>query len=109
MLGLTEGTIDYGSWKAFVFYQEMLEAKGYKPVNHTETDKESLHPEHLLWMCITMRRNIEKGNSAFPVDKYSRWLGFVQAGLIANKFTDVEQERNRTRTWLNEAESPRPQ
>ncbi len=97
---MAEGTVDHGSWTAFCFYQDMLEAKGFKPVNHTETDGDSLSPEHLLWMCHTMRKTIENSNSAFPVDKYSRWLGFVQAGLIANKFTDVEQERNRTRTWV---------
>ena len=96
---IVEGTHEYGTWRTFVAYQELLESKNFKPKDRTNTDEDPLHPEHLLWMCIEMSKRIAAGNSAYPVDKANRWLGFVQAGLISNKLTTVAEERDRTRTW----------
>jgi len=36
-------------------------------------------PDNLAWMCRTAREGLD----TYPVDKLSRWLGFVHAGLEA--------------------------
>jgi hypothetical protein len=44
-------------------------------------------------MCLTI---IDKINE-MPDDKTSRWLGFIQYGVIEHKLTSVERERNYSR------------
>jgi hypothetical protein len=56
-----------------------------------DTDKTST--EHLIWMCEYCLENLE----TMPIDKLSRWVGFVQGIMAANKVLDVDEERNRTR------------
>lgn len=92
---------DQGSLQTFTHYKELLENKGVSPVNHTalkEGDTTSL--EHLLWMCLHCIPRIRDDGKGFSVDKYSRWLGYVQGCLICKGITTVEIERNRTRPWL---------
>ena len=43
---------------------------------------------------------IDKIND-YPIDKLSRWLGFVQGTVISKKYTTVVDERNNTRDILN--------
>lgn len=45
-----------------------------------------LRPSHLLWMCDMIGQHAENGQ---PI-KLHRWLGFVQAGLIANRILDID-------------------
>ena len=47
----------------------------------------ALHPQHLLWMCD----QIEKHAQDSSVSRLHRWLGFVQAGLLANRMLDLDQ------------------
>jgi hypothetical protein len=49
----------------------------------------ALHPKHLLWMCEQIRRRAH----ASPVTRLHRWIGFVQAGILANRMLDLEQIR----------------
>jgi hypothetical protein len=49
----------------------------------------ALHPKHLLWMCD----QIQKHAQTSPVTKLHRWIGFVQAAILANRMLDLEQIR----------------
>lgn len=48
---------------------------------------EVLRRPHLLWMCNCIERDAE----AWTIDKLQRWLGFIQAGMIANRMLDLNQ------------------
>lgn len=39
-----------------------------------------LHPKHLIWMCEQVADHAEHSS----LTKLHRWLGFIQAGLLAN-------------------------
>lgn len=93
---IIEGTIS-----AFERYKTLLETKKAKALDLSDDDPTSLN--HLLWMCNTMIKNL-KTDPAYPIDKASRWLGFVQGILIAKKLTTVKDERNITRPWFKKAE-----
>jgi hypothetical protein len=54
---------------------------------------------NLRWMCEKL--NSEMDN--WPTDKISRWIGFVQGVLAAQRFLDVAVERDRTRPFFHEA------
>ena len=47
--------------------------------------------EHLYWMCVTAQER------DMPIDKASRWLGFVQWCLVMRGLLDVDEERDYTR------------
>ncbi len=51
---------------------------------------------HLLWMLKQIRNHQTKHN----VEKYHRWLGFIQGVLIMKGYTTVETERNFTRSYF---------
>jgi hypothetical protein len=92
---------DEGSLLAFERYADMIKKKGYEPVNHTEIeDGDPTHPEHLLWMCEHCKYQVRDDGQGMSVDKYSRWLGFIQGCLIYHGFITVENERNITRIWF---------
>ncbi len=46
----------------------------------------SLCPNHLRWMC----KQIVEHAESWPAVKVHRWLGFVQAGMIANLMLDLD-------------------
>jgi hypothetical protein len=46
----------------------------------------ALQPKHLLWMCDQIEKHAEGG----PATKLHRWLGFVQAGMLANRMLDLD-------------------
>jgi hypothetical protein len=101
MTKLIEGTVEHGSAMAFTRYIKMLERDKFKPLNHTLiTEGDPTHPEHLLWMCHEALKNIHMMSGGMSVDKYSRWLGYVQGCLIMQNYTTVEKERDITRPWL---------
>lgn len=92
---------DEGSLKAFEYYRDFLLSKKYSPVDHTKKEGgDPTHPEHLLWMCIHCCDKVRDDGRGMSVDKYSRWLGFIQGCLISRRLTTVEEERNRTRPWF---------
>lgn len=49
--------------------------------------------QHLRNMCLTLIEKIAE----WPDDKSSRWLGFIQHGVIDHKLTSIEKERNYSR------------
>ena len=53
--------------------------------------------EHLIWMC----ENVDCEN--WPIDKISRWLGFIQGILIYNNILTVDDERNFTRPLFTQS------
>jgi len=92
---------DEGSVLCFERYRDMLRHKGFAPVNHTEIPLGDPTCEaHLLWMCEHCIPLIRDDGMGMAVDKYSRWLGFVQGCLVMRGYTTVEEERQKTRTWL---------
>ena len=46
---------------------------------------DSLQLKHLEWMCNQV---VEQAN-AWPTTKLHRWIGFIQAGLIANRVIQI--------------------
>ena len=46
----------------------------------------ALQPKHLLWMCDQIEKHAEDG----PATKLHRWIGFVQAGMLANRMRDLD-------------------
>ena len=54
---------------------------------------------HLAWLC---REGIERID-AIPVDKASRWLGFVQGCLTMQGLISVEGERDHSRPLFHRA------
>lgn len=94
---------DEGSLTAFEYYADLLDSKGIKPVNHTEiADGDPTSLEHILWMCEHCKTQVRDDGQGMAVDKYSRWLGFIQGCIIMHGLTTVEEERNRTRPWFND-------
>lgn len=46
----------------------------------------TLRPKHLRWMC----KEIAEHAGEWPTHKSHRWIGFVQAGMIANYMLDLD-------------------
>jgi len=55
---------------------------------------------HCLWMMEEMLRIDKKEKSNVAIDKVARWIGFVQGVLIVHGFTEIQDERERTRPWF---------
>lgn len=92
---------DEGSILCFERYRDMLKQKCFSAVNHTELQNgDPTSEEHLLWMCEHCIPNVRDDDLGMAVDKYSRWLGFVQGCLIMRGYTTVQRERDQTRVWL---------
>ena len=92
---------DEGSLVAFEYYRDLIKSKGYEAKDHTQfPDGDCTSPEHLLWMCEYCTNMVRDDGLGMSVDKYSRWLGFVQGCLIMAGWTTVEKERHRTRPWF---------
>jgi hypothetical protein len=54
-----------------------------------------LRRKHLLWMCNQIEEHAEDA----PATKLHRWIGFVQAALLANRTLDLD----RLKTMFDEA------
>ncbi|MCA9216896.1 MAG: hypothetical protein KDB27_27690 [Planctomycetales bacterium] len=46
----------------------------------------ALQSKHLLWMCDQIEKHAEEG----PATKLHRWIGFVQAAMLANRMLDLD-------------------
>lgn len=46
----------------------------------------ALGREHLLWMCNEIEKHAEDGSTA----RLHRWIGFVQAAMLANHTLDLK-------------------
>lgn len=54
--------------------------------------------DNLLWMTKEIAAHPE-----WPIDKPSRWVGFIQGVLAVLGFMSVAEERNRTRSFFHRA------
>lgn len=96
-------TLIEGTLMAFERYQKMLDdhkitAQDLSSERISYRELPRMLP-HAKWMCETAIKKIKEGSFSF--DKSSRWLGFVQAIMIFNGLTSIEDERNITRPWFN--------
>jgi hypothetical protein len=82
--------IDDANTETLGIYVELISKRGVKP---KEDLKNPITLEHALWMALTAQKASKTNN--WSTDKVSRWVGFIQAVLISNKLTTIEQERNR--------------
>ncbi|AUZ95395.1 hypothetical protein FDI40_gp636 [Agrobacterium phage Atu_ph07] len=100
-------SIELGTLKAVKRYVELLESKNAKPVNNTVIENgDPTCLNHLLWMCKELEKKIVPyTGTGFSVDKFSRWVGFIQGILIAKGLTTVQAERDITRPWFNPVET----
>ena len=69
--------------------QEMVDQ--CRQLVHRLPDADSRAPipfrhEHLLWMCNQLDEHIE----IWPESRLHRWIGFIQAALLANEMLDLD-------------------
>lgn len=81
-----------GTVKCLHRYAKMLDNMNIRS-QKDDTNPTSL--EHILWMIMFMLLQ-----HPMSVDKYSRWLGFIQACLVWHGITTVKEERDVTRPWF---------
>lgn len=55
--------------------------------------------QNLRWMTTQALTHV----NVWPVDKTSRWIGFIQGVLAVRGYLDVDEERNRTRPLFHKA------
>lgn len=91
---------DKGAFRAFHHYRREMRARGAVAQNMEHADGSTTTLDHLTWMCEHCIRDIQ-GTRSMEVDKYSRWLGFIQGCLISQGITTVKREQDRTRVWFN--------
>lgn len=70
-----------------------------KPLPEFDSTVDGCSREHLLWMCQTAIENA----TSWPVDKLSRWLGFVQGVLTLRGLLTVDGEREFSRPLFHAA------
>lgn len=78
----------------FERYQSILERLPQDP-----TDQSEIGLANLAWMCRTAIEGID----SYPVDKLSRWLGFVQGVLALRGHIKVSEERDFSRPLFHAA------
>lgn len=55
--------------------------------------------DHLRWMANHSLSHLLE----WPVDKISRWIGYIQGVMTASNIMDPIEERDRTRPFFHEA------
>ncbi len=78
--------------------------KRYKGILLDDATMDLIHvsgtsTSHLIWMCKTA---IDHADS-WPVDKLSRWLGFIQGVMTMRGMISVQEERDLTRPLFHAA------
>ena len=76
----------------FARYLTVLEANKLEDGDETSA-------ANLAWMC----RTAIEGNMTLPLDKLSRWLGFVQGVMAVRGMISVEGERDFSRPLFHAA------
>jgi hypothetical protein len=66
---------------------------------HFKEDTSKSSPSNLYWMTQKCMEEIYN----WPIDKLSRWLGFIQGCLACKGLIDVDAEREYTRPYFHEA------
>ena len=46
----------------------------------------ALQPKHLLWMCKQIEEHADVGSPT----RLHRWIGFIQAAMLANRMLDLD-------------------
>lgn len=70
--------------------------KKEQPENFPDNEKTSL--DNLCWMCDRIITS-----SDMPVDKISRWIGFIQGVLVCRGLTTCDVERDFSRPIFHKA------
>ena len=83
-----------GTITVLIRYADMLQQFGATP--HRSTD-DFMADNHLLWMCNNAVDQLLYNSDSFPIDKASRWLGYIQGIMTSKGYIDVMVERNFTR------------
>jgi hypothetical protein len=81
--------------EVFARYLRLMESVGEDPME----GHERLSLKNLRWIC---EEGIAKSGQ-LPIDKLSRWLGFVQGCLAMRQIIDVDEERDFTRPLFHRA------
>lgn len=76
-------------------YLDLIEAETSDPFKGDPR----LSLENLAWLC----REIISRGPELPIDKPSRWLGFIQGCLAMRGIVDVDAERSSTRPKFHRA------
>ena len=53
---------------------------------HPSELPQPLQRRHLLWMCEQLTSHADE----WPVTRQNRWIGFIQAGMLANRMLDLQ-------------------
>jgi len=80
-----------------ILFERYLDLIEREPCEESRGNRLSLG--NLAWMC----REAIAGSESLPVDKLSRWLGFVQGCLAMRGLVDVDAERSFSRPLFHEA------
>ena len=83
----------------FKRYQKVLSTQ--KPENFSKLAKPEKRCSlgNLQWMCSVALENMDQ----FPIDKLSRWLGFIQGVMCTHGLISVDGERDFSRPLFQEA------
>lgn len=63
--------------------REIISARGMTDAGQPR----SLQPRHLEWMC----REVVMRSNDWPASKIHRWIGFIQAAMIAGRMLDLHE------------------
>ena len=91
---MSDNPLRNASLEVIVGLQHVIQVSELLPSDNVETSA-----DNLKWMCVTLVENI----NTFPVDKISRWIGFVQGVLACQGLLNVTEERDRTRPLFHAA------
>lgn len=75
------------------FALEILRELAYYHIKPKCNRRKATSLEHIAWMC-TQLTDMPTG------PKRDRWIGFIQAGLIANQISTLYDERQRIKDHL---------
>lgn len=78
-------------------FRRYLEVLSTPDVAFKESGIPNMGKDHLIWMC---RHMLE---SAYPIDKMNRWLGWVQGAMAISGLLDSNTERDVTRPLFTQA------
>lgn len=97
MASVTEATVQLFSRYSDLLYTQRDIIEEFGRVE--EPSRLSLH--NLIWMCQEGQIGLLTGS--MPIDKASRWLGFVQGCLTMRGLIDVDEERTFSRPLFHAA------
>lgn len=88
-------TLQHANRQLFERYDALLAAQGASAIPSVGGTDDN----HLRWMCQTALAHL----TDWPVDKASRWLGYVQGVLIVTRRLTTAEEREVSRPLFHAA------